>query len=201
MSDGSSAAGGSVTDAISPDAERPSLVMRWRSRINPWVVAFIAGVVTISFIRFRTRYIPDAPAPLGTVSIAGVDTLPGIRIAGVVRTSEDAVPLGTLAEKFRVAAKPMTVVALTRSSSVTLPNGVVAVPLTDSGADALDSQLRTLLRTTLAAGDPSRHGLILIDAGGQCRGLYGSTDDGIDELFHRSQHVLRDDLAKAKGGA
>lgn len=201
MKDGPKVEGGASPEAIGPDDERPSFVMRWRSRINPWVVAFIAGIITVTFIRFRTRYVPDAPAAMGELRIAGLDELAGIRIVGVVQSVADAAPLGTLAEKLRVADKPITVVALTRQPNLALPTGVVAVSLTDAAATTLDTDLRTLLRTTLTAGDPARHGLILIDATGQCRGLYGTTEDGIDEIFHRSQHILRDDLAKAKGDA
>jgi hypothetical protein len=201
MSDGSKVETGPTPDTIGPDDERPSFVMRWRSCINPWVVAFIAGIVTVTFIRFRTRYVPDAPAAIGEVRIAGLERVAGLRIVGVVQSVEDATPLGTLAEKLRVADKPITVVALTRKPNLALPNGVVAVSLSEPDAATLDTNLRTLLRTTLPAGDPARHGLILIDAAGQCRGLYGTTEDGIDEIFHRSQHILRDELAKAKGDA
>ncbi|MGM0577301.1 MAG: SCO family protein [Myxococcota bacterium] len=34
--------------------------------------------------------------------------------------------------------------------------------------------------------------LVLVDDLGRIRGYYSSTDDGVDEMFHRAQHVLRE---------
>ena len=41
--------------------------------------------------------------------------------------------------------------------------------------------------------------LALIDADGNVRGYYSSDEVGIDELFHRSQHVLREQRQRQAG--
>jgi protein SCO1/2 len=43
--------------------------------------------------------------------------------------------------------------------------------------------------------------LALIDPDGGIRGYYGTDPDGVDEAFHRAQHVLRDAAAAAAGAA
>lgn len=79
---------------------------RWR---NPWLVAFVAGVVTLSWLHFRMQYHPPPPPDLGTVDTSGwafVDAGSARQgLGGEVTVVAFVAPDGTSCGSARTAAK------------------------------------------------------------------------------------------------
>lgn len=79
--------------------------------------------------------------------------------------------------------------------ALTAPEGVRLAAADPAAVAAFQRALRPLLRPPLPPeGQPWRVGVVLVDAQGQCRGVYRHDEDGVDEILHRTRHVLEEHL-------
>ena len=132
--------------------------------------------------------------------------------------------LHALATRFRAHRVPVTVVGLTVDPSHDTPAQLRAYSrqrgagdtvrlVTDPDPQGLGAFVADGLRMKIGAPRvradgaifiPRSDKLVLLDARGRIRGYYGAGKDGVDEVFHRAQHVLaqaRDEGELAAPGA
>ena len=189
---------------------------------NVWVIATLSSMATITMLRPCTRYVPEPPAATGTLpawSLATADGKPfgSVDLAGSVYVlglyaehggeASDAVlrALGQLQDRYTKAQSPVKVVAARVGDG----------PLADLVRAATAMRAERPRWTFVGGGDaaaigksfdalhgevhpaPWEHGVAIVDGDGACRGFYGTSDDGIDETFHRSLRVV-DELNQKK---
>ncbi len=194
----------------SPESGAPGrAVPKWR---NPWLVAGIAGIATITLLRPVLRNVPPSPPVLAAV--------PSFRFTG----RSGPVTPATLAGQVHVVAIANTVngnlaprwaaltlggkladgIAATRTIRVLLvePCDVspppsapsVLVRVCGSTAEVVAFARAVSLALGHEAPPPNADviplGLVLVDGKGRLRGLYELSDDGLDEAFHRASRVV-----------
>ena len=196
----------------------------------PYWVAGALGVLYITLSRPCTRYIPEPPPVLGVVEIptvaewvgasSGAPTMDGdVWIVAQVCVDCDGdqsqlrSALEALAPKLdRLHQKPIKLLALlptpeTGDHAATQKRWADAVqsqsPKWHIGVSSPDS-LRAWA-ASLKHHFPDHRGefwrrLVLLDGDGALRGSYAHGDLGIDEAYHRAQHVVRQarELAREK---
>ena len=176
----------------------------WR---NPWLIAFIAGAITITMLRDCTRRIPDAPLALGAVPSWSLLDVSGTQYSSnklldkvhilAFGAQECSGPKSLLpkADEIRAACGIATEAATELLTALHRKKAAAELIVLDPST-AWDASLE-LARSLAALDDrtidnPWDIGFVLVDGSGQCRGFYGLHDEGQDEVLHRSQHVVRD---------
>ncbi len=180
----------------------------WRKALNPWAIAAVVGVLTITLSRDRTRRVVEPPVRLGSVPVeafvldngeslqARVAFLgfvpPNVEVGGPVLGA-----LGSLAATFAKAEMPVTVVAVPVAGPLPapVPSGVRAARIDAEATQRFQAALRPLILPPLPpASEPWRLGIALVDSSGNSRGVYRHDADGVDEMLHRARHVLEEPL-------
>lgn len=184
---------------------------------NPFVWAFLVGIVTLTALRPLLRHIPEPPPVVGDVppfTLIDQDGRPFGRNELLGRV--------TIANLFCTecgSASPEVMKGMRRIEDAYKDRGIDRIVLlsisTDPGADTLE-RLREYARAIgaepgrwtfltgdagaahdLAVGvfkDTSRP-LVLIDQQGRIRGWYAADEMGLDEVYNRAQHVLAQSAA------
>jgi len=214
-------------------SEAPAVKTPWYR--NPWVVAGIAGMITIPLLRPLMRQVPDPPPiegnlpsdwqlidqdgnPFGSADLEGETW-----VANMFFTSCPSVcpPLMQAAKELHDWYERTGIPVRQVSVSVD-PNNDTPERLRAYGEElGVDFERWTLLTGDeaeirrlvvdgfmTAMGDPEAppepgadpnlidisHSakLIIVDRSGGLRGYYENTETGIDEVYHRSQHVLNE---------
>lgn len=208
-----------VSPVAPADDDAPARVPWHR---NPWLWGVVAGLIFVPAIRPFMRHIPDAPpvlaalpdyellAPAGA-AVRGSYFAGRVYVMGLYGAAcepgcaEVLAGLRSLSSRFVQFERGITVLAV-RLAEQPVEAGAVAADLQDEwlGLHALPGSLDTLAtqavaphmdslgtsRDALAVAREAR--LLLIDAAGNLRGHYGIDEVGLDEVYHRAQHVLRD---------
>jgi protein SCO1/2 len=205
-----------VADSETPDSEATE--HRHTYYKNPWVLAFIAGVITLSLIGPCTRHIPDAPPALASVPIFAFPDSSGqpfgsnqlsagpyiLGFVSAVCHLPECVALNRGLERIRsqykVGEVEIPVIGVIVDDGRPADPGarpplddVKTLTATKADAQPLMAALATIGKVTVK--NPWDLGIVLVDSQGRCRGLYATDDDGVDEALHRAIHVLRDELA------
>ena len=174
----------------------------WR---NPWGIAFVAGALTLTFLRPCTRYVPDPPPVEGEASEAvlayadgGEVSFPAgheVWIVGYVGGECGGVcelmltRVGEVGERVVSWGYDVGVVVV-GGGSLAMPAGVRAV-----------SELEGELGSLWGASGAGSGSLVLVDASGGIRGRYDvRRSDVSDELFFRAEHVLMSRSGGGRGG-
>ena len=198
-----------MIDATAPTPDPAPSSPVWRS---PWLVAFIAGAITITLLRDCTRRVPDAPDSIGAVpswSIQQVEseTISSQALSGHIHilafgAADCSAVVGTAEERSeRIAACGVaTEAAAALQQQIQKKQGVARLVVLDVSTNWLESM--ELASGLARLGDvtidnPWDLGFILVDSAGQCRGFYGLHEEGQDEILHRSQHVARDEAKRS----
>ena len=196
---------------------------------NPYVWAFLIGIVTLTAIRPLLRRVPEPPPVL-------------LQLPEFSLVAADGKPFGSadlrgqvyVASFFFTSCRsicPAIMHGMTRLQDGFARNGVHGVRLVSITVDPEHDTPQVLFdygktlgvdpgRWTLLTGDPEQvrqlvvHGfktpvepapqggaepmdiahtgkLVLMDGAGRVRGYYDSNEMGLDEVFNRAQHVLR----------
>ena len=176
----------------------------WR---NPWLIAFIAGAITITILRDCTRRVPDAPLSLGAVptwsllDVSGTqyssETLSGRVHILAFGAKECSGPESLLpqADEVRAACGIATEAATELLAALDRKQATAELIMLDPSTDwdaALELSRNLAALDNRTIDNPWDIGFVLVDGSGQCRGFYGLHDEGQDEVLHRSQHVVRD---------
>jgi protein SCO1/2 len=198
----------------------------WR---NPFVIAFLAGIVTLTLIRPLLRHEPEPPPVLsqlpafsltdqdgkpfgsaelkGQVYIAsffftrcpsicpklmhdvlklqdGFDSrgIEGIRLVSITVDPENDTPPVLKQYGQLLKANPARWTFLTGPTDEveSLVVGGFKTPM-DRGQSSTDTAM-----------DIAHTGkIVLVDGSGRIRGYYGTDESGLDEVFNRAQHVLK----------
>ncbi len=212
-----------ITDAAhrdgppSPDAPSPPF---WR---NPWAIATVVGIATITLMRPCTRYVPPPPAVIGEVPAYeleddqgrgfGSEDLRGqvyvLAFFSVGCRGDECnriLPaLKDLEEKSGLADPPIPIVAISidwgkEPAALQRWVEVNTYELVRTRFLRGTAAVATLLLDSLARLEhspvqkPWDLGLILVDGAGRCRGFYGTRKEhGVDEVAHRAIHVRSED--------
>lgn len=189
---------------------------------NPWLWGVVAGLIFVPAIRPFMRHIPDAPPLLAALPdyelhASGGDALRGSDFAGRVYVmglygaacepgcGEVLAALRGLSGRFVQFDRSITVLAVELAEQPAAPLAVAAdlhdewlsLHAAPGSLDALATHAvaphMDSLGTSRDAVSVAREArLLLIDAVGNLRGHYGIDELGLDEAYHRAQHVLRD---------
>lgn len=197
----------------------------------PWLIATILGILFITAMRQRTRYVPDAPEVLyslptfqlvdqdgkqfsssslqGRVWIAGFfftqcpSICPRITramldlqqryqqqgINGITLISFSVDPENDTSEVLKRYAETMNL-DQTTWRLVTGPRAEMEELVVGGFKLAMDPQKSPENPTMYDIAHATK--LVIIDENGGVRGYYDTDEQGLDEIFHRSQHVLRE---------
>jgi protein SCO1 len=198
-----------------------------RLRSNPYLWAFLAGIVTLTLIRPLLRRVPPLPPvlfqsppftlvasdgkPFGSQDLAGQ-----VYVAGFFFTRCQSIcpmltqAMGRLSKLYDEADVGIRLVSITVDPEYDTPQ-VLAAYAAEHGIDGRRWKLLTGERQVVeplvtrgfkmamgpiegepGAVDIAHSGkLLLVDKTGGVRGVYATDEEGLDELFHRSLHVLR----------
>jgi len=143
---------------------------------SPFFWAALAGVITIPAIRPLTRHVPAPPPVLGRLpavslvdsrgAAVGLEQLRGaVHVVGLIPAGDDD------------AGRRRDLFAALRTLGARYARAGVPVRLASG-------------RFRPGGGDAPR--LALVDGRGNLRGLYGTAEPGLDEVYHRSLHVLKE---------
>ena len=212
------------------DLVRPPWLLFLQRHI--WVIAGIAGILTLTLLRPLLRHVPDPPPVMFELpdDYALVDhqnrpfspeTLEGkVWVAGFVFTTcPSTCPVVTkamadLRERFDKMGHDVEMVSFTVDPSHDTPE-VLAEYFTSIGVEsdkwrfvtgepeAVISLVRDGFRLGVGEREADAAGvaydiahstkLALVGPNGDVRGYYGiEPDEGLDEIYHRAQHVLRE---------
>ena len=195
----------------------------------PWHVSAVVGVLLITGLRPCTRHVPDAPPVVGampgfTLQGAGGEArslgdLAGhVWIAGFVAVDaagpdgEVGEALVALAAKSRTHDKPMRFLAIGSRADRDTPDALAAWATARglerprcewlAGPQGDTDAIRAQLVSTFGAqtSEVWAH-VFIIDDRGKLRGAYPLGERGVDEAYHRAQHVARDSRAAASTSA
>ena len=198
----------------------------WR---NPYVIAAIAGMISVHLIRPCTRRIPDPPPVIGQLPAFSLTNQEGVAFGsrelkgkvyvttffftGCVTICPRIMQANrTLQERFKRANVDVHLVSITVDPENDSPEklkeyasklGIDFSTWTFLSGDR--EKLRALIvdgfKTYMGERERNAddimdigHGsrFVLVDGQGGVRGNYGTGPMGIDEVFHRAQHVLNE---------
>lgn len=205
---------------------------------NPYVWAFLIGIVTLTAIRPLLRHVPEPPPVLSQLpefSLVAADGKPfgSAELRGQVY----------VASFFFTSCRsicPAIMKGMARLQDGFARNEVQGIRLVSISVDPEHDTPQVLsdygkalgvdpLRWTLLTGDPEQvrqlvvsgfktpdvpapsggaepmdiahtGKLVLVDGAGRIRGYYDSTEMGLDEVFNRAQHVLRQEREPKRPG-
>lgn len=190
---------------------------------NPWIIGWLIGAALITLIRPCTRYIPDPPPDFGAADYLSSqrDTRRGATLIQILPSPCAATCLVALdrvatleGRAVRERKEPIAIVTLTTGDEAELerlrrhvnieasetwtmrradlPEGSLPAAFADAG-HAADLTLRNwsdLVDDSL---------LWIVDQNSRLRGVYPLADgEGLDEAYHRAQHVI-DGLSAPEG--
>lgn len=191
---------------------------------NPYVWGFVIGIVTLTALRPRLRYIPEPPPVLSQLpdfSLVGMDGRPygSAELRGQVY----------VASFFSASCRsdcPVATKGMSRLQDGFAQKKIQGVRLVSISVDPEHDTPEVLTeyakgagvdpkRWTLLTGDPERvrrlvvfgfklgfhtGKLVLVDGRGRIRGTYGVDEMGLDEVYNRAQHVLRQEREAKRPG-
>lgn len=193
-------------------------------------MAAIAGFITIPFLRYYTRHIPEPPKklfqlpafelvdqdgrPFGLAQLKGQVTVVNFfftscqMICGKLTTQ-----MKKLQDRYAKKDVPVRLVSISVDPETDRP-AILKKYAAKYGADtkrwtfltskpgqrkALVDLIQLGFKQAMGDKKPNSQGIIdiahsarfaIVDQDGAIRGFYESTEIGLDEIFHRSQHVL-----------
>ena len=191
---------------------------------NPYVIAFVAGIITITAIRPFTRHIPDPPPIIGA----------GIPAFSAVSPNGNAFDYGQLSGHVHIASlvsadghtNSLAIIEAQRALHKSLTNNIqnaaiLTLVLPGTGRlSNVDTDLKPMTHSypwllaylsdaeeskewshfygdmgvTSLVADAVSSKLVLIDRHGRIRGSYDIGKWGVDEAFYRTTHVLDESL-------
>ena len=184
---------------------------------NPYVWGFLIGIVMLTAIRPFLRRIPEPPPVLSQLpeySLVGMDAKPygstelrgQVYIANVFSTDCRSIcppvmnGMARLQDGFaQRKIQGIRLVSISVDPEHDTPEvlteyakGVGVDPLRWTLLTGDPAEVRRLVVDGFKAPDAVHTGrLVLVDGSGRVRGFYGSDEVGLDEVYNRAQHVLR----------
>jgi len=189
---------------------------------SPFFWAALFGIITIPAVRPFLRHVPDAPAVRGKIPAFsltdqagapfGSEQLGGkVWVAGFFctrcREPGDSMTraMFKLQERFAQHGTPVMLVSFsvdpTRDTASRIQEYAAKHTVDPARWRLLTGSADAMKKVAVQGFDrfrsdrsshASRRRLAIVDGQGGMRGFYGLDESGLDEIFHRSRHVLRD---------